>query len=111
MKDASSIFLQSRIYFDGNLPDSIVIMKKNLEGVVKADNITAHKLLEDAYRLDPNDTRILYNLGLDWFKGEDRGVERDVDKAKEFFDKAMLSAKQSDDVVMQNRIKIMLDMY
>lgn len=112
MKDANSLFLQSRIYFDGNLPDSIVIMKKNLEGVVAPDNVMAHKLLEDAYRLAPNDDKILYNLGLDWYQGEDRGVEkRDLDKAKEFFEKAMVSAKASDDAIMQNRIQVMLDKF
>lgn len=112
MKDANSLFLQSRIYFDGNLPDSIVIMKKNLEGVVTPDNVMAHKLLEDAYRLAPNDNKILYNLGLDWYQGEDRGVEkRDLDIAKDFFEKAMVSAKASGDAIMQNRIQVMLDKF
>ena len=111
-KDANSIFLQSRIYFDGTLPDSIVIMKKNLEGLVVPNNVTAHKLLEDAYRLAPQDDRILYNLGLDWYYGEERGTEeRNLEKAKEFFDKAMACAKESDDAIMQNRIQIMLDKF
>lgn len=110
--DANSIFLQSRIYFDGNLPDSIVIMKKNLVGVVTPDNAMAHKLLEDAYRLAPNDDRILYNLGLDWYQGEERGVDkRDLDKAKDLFEKAMASAKATDDAIMQNRIQVMLDKF
>lgn len=111
-KDANSIFLQSRIYFDGVLPDSFVIMKKNLEKVVTPNNATAHKLLEDAYRLAPFDDRILYNLGLDWYYGEERGVEsRNLDKAKDFFEKAMYSAREANDVVMQNRIKVMLDKF
>ena len=111
-QDANSIFLQSRIYFDGNLPDSIVIIKKNLEGVVAPDNVMAHKLLEEAYRLAPNDDRILYNLGLDWYQGEERGVDsRDLDKAKDFFEKAMVSAKASNDAIMQNRIQVMLDKF
>ncbi len=111
-KDANSIFLQSRIYFDGTLPDSIVIMKKNLEGLVVPNNVTAHKLLEDAYRLAPQDDRILYNLGLDWYYGEERGTEeRNLEKAKEFFEKAMACAKESDDAIMQNRIQIMLDKF
>lgn len=110
--DANSIFLQSRIYFDGNLPDSIVIMKKNLKDVVTPDNVMAHKLLEDAYKLAPNDYRILYNLGLDWYQGEERGVEeRDLDKAKDLFEKALSSAKASDDAIMQNRIQVMLDKF
>lgn len=110
--DANSVFLQSRVYFDGNLPDSIVIIKRNLEGIVTPNNVMAHKLLEDAYRLAPNDDRILYNLGLDWYQGEERGVEkRDLDKAKELFEKAMASAKASNDAIMQNRIQVMLDKF
>lgn len=111
-KDAESIFLQSRIYFDGNLPDSIIIIKKNLEGIVIADNLKAHKLLENAYELAPKDERILYNLGLDWYYGEERGVEeRDLDKAKKFFEYAMQCARESDDAIMQNRIQVMLDKF
>lgn len=111
-KDAASIFLQSRIYFDGALPDSIVIMKKKLEGIVNADNVKAHQLLEDAYKLAPKDGRILYNLGLDWYYGEERGVEqRDLDKAKRYFEDAMQSAINSNDAIMQNRIRVMLDKF
>lgn len=112
MDDANSLFLQSRIYFSGTLPDSFVIMKKNLEGVVSPDNVKAHNLLEKAYQQAPDDARILYNLGLDWYYGEDRGVpERDLDKAKDFFEKALQRAKESDDVIMQNRIQSMLDKF
>ena len=111
-KDAESLFLQSRIYFNGNLPDSIVIMKKNLEGVVKSDNKKAHQLLEEAYKLDPNNTKILYNLGLDWYYGEERGVDaRNLDKALQFFNDAMKNAKATNDAVLQNRIQIMLDKF
>lgn len=108
--DAASIFLKSRIFFQGNLPDSIVIMKRNLEGIVVPDNKLAHKLLEEAYKRAPQDARILYNLGMDWYYGEDRGVkERDLDKAKSFFNSAMQSARETNDAVMQNRIQVMLD--
>lgn len=111
-KDASSIFLQSRIYFEGVLPDSIVLMKKNLEGIVTPDNQKAHQLLEEAYKLSPKDDRILYNLGLDWYYGEDRGVEdRDLEKAKKYFNEAMLYARETNDAVMQNRIQAMLDKF
>ena len=111
-KDAESIFLQSRIYFDGSLPDSIVIMKKNLEGIVSPDNVKAHQLLEEAYRLDSKDCRILYNLGVDWYYGEECGVEKtDFAKAYEYFEKAMQVAVETDDAVMQDRIKKMLDTF
>lgn len=110
--DANSIFLQSRIYFDGVLPDSIVIMKKNLEGIVESDNVTAHKLLEKAHNLAPDNEKILYNLGLDWYYGEERGVKtRDLDMAKDYFEKAMDVAKTNNDAIMQNRIQVMLDKF
>ena len=87
-------------------------MKKNLEGIVTPDNVMAHKLLEDAYSLAPYDDKILYNLGLDWYYGEERGTDaRDLGKAKDFFVKAMVSAKNADDVIMQNRIQVMLDKF
>lgn len=112
LNDANSIFLQSRIYFDGVLPDSIIIMKKNLEGIVVPDNQKAHQLLEKAYLLDSKDARILYNLGLDWYYGEERGAEeRNLEKAKSYFEQAMFSAKESNDVVMQNRIQAMLEKF
>ncbi len=111
-KDANSVFLKSRIYFDGILPDSIVVIKKNLEGVVTPDNVKAHKMLEEAYKLAPKDARILYNLGLDWYQGEERGVEkRDLDKALKYFQDAMVCAKESNDAVLQNRIQVMLDKF
>lgn len=111
-KDAESVFLQSRLYFEGILPDSLVIIKKNLEGIVAPDNKKAHQLLEQAHKLAPSDHRILYNLGLDWYYGEERGVSaRDLDKAKHYFDEAMQRAKESSDAVMQNRIQVMLDKF
>ena len=110
-KDAEAIFLQSRIYFDGKLPDSIVIMKNNLRDVVTPDNRKAHQLLEAAYVLADNDPRILYNLGLDWFYGEKRGVDRDTEKARDFFQRAMQRAEQTGDVIMQSRAKEMLEQW
>ena len=112
MNDAEALFLQSRIYFNGNLPDSIVIIKKNLEGVVTADNRKAHHILEAAYKLAPQDPRILFNLGLDYYYGEERGVdERNLDLAKQYFEKALQSAKERKDAVMQNRIEVMLEKF
>lgn len=111
MKDANSLYLQSRILFDGELPDSIVIMRKNLEGVVNSNNPKAHKLLEEAYMIAPKDHRILFELGLDYYYGEERGTERDLEKALALFEQAMKNAKDMDDAVMQNRIKVMLDKF
>lgn len=111
-RDASSLFLQSRLYFDGEVQDSIVIMKKNLGNLIACDNVKAHRLLEEAYKLNSKDVKILFDMGLDWYYGEERGVtERDLDKAKQYFDDAMECAKKTNDVVMQNKIQVMLDKF
>lgn len=114
-KDAESLYLQSRIYFDGEeaTTDSIAVIKKNLEGVVAHDNMKAHKLLESAYKLDQQNARILYDLGCDYYFGFDknRGVKRDVDKAEILFNEAMRCAMVSNDIPLQGRIKKMLSNY
>lgn len=111
-KDAASLYLQSRIYADGESSDTVAIIKRNLSNVVSTDNTKAHALLEDAYKLNPKDCRILYQLGVDWYQGEEKGVnERDLDKAKSYFLMAMQYAKESDDIVMQNKIQVMLDKF
>lgn len=112
MKDAESLYLQSRIYFSGELPDSIVIMKRNLEGIVTPDNVKAHQLLEEAYKLNSKGHKILYYLGMDWYRGEGQGVEgRDLNKAKEYFENAMQGARSANDAIMQDRIQHMLDKF
>ena len=67
--------------------------------------------MEEAYKLAPQDHRILFELGLDYYYGEDRGTERDLEKALTLFEEAMKNAKAMDDAVMQNRIKVMLDKF
>lgn len=111
--DADALFLQSRIYFDGVLPDSIVIMQKNLKGVVKQDNNKAHDLLVLAHEKNPEDYRILFELGCDYYQGTERTVdeERNLDLAEKYFKDAMEQAQKANDVVMQNRIKSMLDKF
>ena len=111
-RDAASLYLQSRIYADGESSDSVAIIKRNLSNIVSVDNKKAHSLLEDAYKLNPNDCRILYQLGMDWYQGEERGVsERDLEKAKSYFLSAMRNAQESEDIAMQNRIQAMLDKF
>ena len=112
--DAASLYLQSRSYFNGvQLNDSIVIMKQNLSEIVHPDSLKAHELLETAYRQAPQDTKILYELGMDYYYGYDggRGVEQNVDIAKVFFKQALVSAQQANDMPMQNRIQMMLNKY
>ena len=112
MDDASSLFLRSQIYQVKDLPDSILLMKRNLDDTFTSDPIESHKLLEKAYSLAPTDVRVLYNLGLDWYYGEERGADtRDLTKAKSYFDRALDLARQSDDAVLVGRIEDMLKKY
>lgn len=109
--DAASIFLQSRIYFDGKVSDSIVIMKKNLEGIVTPDNDKSYKLLLSAYKLAPNDPKVLFEIGNGWYYGREHGYygEQNIDTAKVYYNKALQKAIELGDVITQNRIQIMLD--
>lgn len=114
--DASSLFLQSQIYQDDYLPDSIITMKKNLEGVSTSNPAKAHDLLEQAYSLAPDDAGILYNMGLDLYYGERRGFgvgenARNLTDAKKYFDRALDLARKSENAVLVDRIERMLGTY
>ena len=118
--DAESIYLQSRIYYDGVSTDSIAVMKKNLENQVSADNSKAHSLLKAAYTQDPKNPAILYELGLDYYYGKERGVPQnelpagedfDLDMALQYFKDALKYAKETGDIALQNRVMEMLNKF
>ncbi len=106
-KDADALYLQSLIYSEEQMPDSIIVIKKNLEGVVAADNKTANSLLLKAYKADPKNAKVLYEMGLNSYYGLKHGNEvivvDDWDKAKQYFTEAMNCAKASGDVALQSR--------
>ena len=110
--DAESLYLQSRIYFAGASTDSIAVMKENLKDVVQANNVKAHELLEKAYQLDQKNGKILYELGRDYFYGEEkRSSPKDVFKAEELFRAAKECAQASNDVALQAQVQEMLNLY
>ena len=110
-KDAGSLFLQSRIYAEGMLPDSIAVIQKNLDRIVKSDVVKAHELLEEAYNLDPKNVNVLFCMAMDYYIGDERVVERDLDKAKKFFEEALQIATEKGDTGTQNRVRTMLDKF
>lgn len=113
-KDASSLFLQSRIYFDDTPFESIITMKDNLKEVVTTDNIKAHSLLEEAFQLSPEDARILYSLGIDFYYGKELrgyGVEQNLGKAEKMFREAEKRAKESGDRITEELAHKMLKNY
>lgn len=115
MDDAYAIFVQSRIYFGQKIEyDSIARMRVNLRGVVPTDNDKAHALLEKASLLAPEDARILYSLGVDYYYGResrhgDFGVSMDIPKAKVLFEKAEQRASASGDIDTRELASEMLE--
>lgn len=118
--DAKYLYLQSRIYYDGVSTDSIAVMKTNLANVVTSDNAKAHSILMAAYKKDPKNAIILYELGRDYYYGVERGVSKnelpegadfDLDKAKQYFSDALKFAKGDGDIALQNRIQEMLNKF
>lgn len=98
--DAEATYLKSRICFLSNTandyrPDSIKMMQEATK--VQPNNSEAHKLLIKTIKLNPKDYRALYELGCDYLGGSSRtnAVERDIDKADEYFAKALQSAQEA----------------
>lgn len=100
--DADATYLLSRIYFKSKSasdvsPDSVKAMQKSLD--IQIDNSKAHQLLLKTLEINPNDYRALYELGCDYLGGEDRtdAVERDIEKADEYFTDALKQAIEMGD--------------
>lgn len=100
--DADATYLLSRIYFKSKSasdvsPDSVKAMQKSLG--IQIDNSKAHQLLLKTLEINPNDYRALYELGCDYLGGEDRtdAVERDIEKADEYFTDALKQAIEMGD--------------
>lgn len=113
---AEATYLASRLCFVSNSandyrPDSIKQMQ-NATGV-QVDHAKAHKLLLKTIDLNPDDYRALYELGCDYLGGHDRtnSVERDLDKANEYFQKAMEVATSAGDNDYIERIKAQMAKY
>ena len=95
--DADATYLLSRLYFKskrtGDLfPDSIRQMQGNAQLDIDFDK--AHELLLKVVELNPRHYHALYELGCDYLGGSARtdAVERNLDKAKEYFTAAMENA-------------------
>lgn len=62
------------------------------------DNVKAHQLNEQAVKVNPECYQSLYELGCDYFAGEQRGaVERDIDKALDYFNRGRVLADKAQD--------------
>lgn len=99
---AEATLLLSRLYFEGKtqrdaIVESVVAMRKRAG--VEIDNVKAHEMLELCVSQDANNYKALFELGKDYFGGRGRseGYERDMDKAIDYFEKALAASELRND--------------
>jgi serine/threonine-protein kinase len=81
----------------------------NVEKLLPKDTKKAHELNEKAVALDNTFYPSLYELGCDYMAGDARGaVDRDIDKAKEYFTQGIKYAQQANDTQLAERFEIRL---
>lgn len=114
--DADATYLLSRIYFISKeerdyIPDSVRIMQNALN--IKTDYDKAHELLLETIRLSPNNYHALFELGCDYMGGDSRtdAVSRDIQKADQYFSKALEYAKMKNDTDYIKRIEAIMEIY
>ena len=81
----------------------------HVENLLPKDTKKAHELNEKAVALDPAYYPSLYELGCDYMAGDARGaVDRDIDKAKQYFTQGAKYAQQASDIQFSERFEIRL---
>lgn len=102
---ARAAYIKGILYLKaGNVPSTLTEQKNAAQGSIKADDSTAHNYYVKAENLDATYYPALFELGTDYFNGEVRGLPAaDKVKAREYFDKALKYAKQSNDKVYVGR--------
>jgi TPR repeat protein len=115
-QDADAVFLLSRLYFRSNsssdvTPDSVLMMQKALG--IQIDNKKAHELLLQTVKADPENYCALYELGCDFLGGEMRteAVNRNLEKADQYFQQALKYAQKHSDADYVNRIERQIEKY
>lgn len=88
-------------------------MQANLKGVVSQNPAKAHEMLKEVIKTEPKYFPALFDLGCDYYEGPalTGGEERDLIKAKEYFDKAFKYASEAQDPAYINKISAMLRKY
>jgi len=111
--EADALYLLSRIYYKplnpSGLSDSIMQIQLTLKGLVEQNNVTAHEYLMRAVGADPNHAKSLYELGLDYLAGQDRGVDRDLALSKKYFEKALKAASDAGDDLLASKAQAQLN--
>ena len=94
--------LYGRVYSDKDV-------LANVEKLLPKDTKKAHELNEKAVALDNTYYPSLYELGCDYMAGEARGaVDRDIDKAKQYFTQGIKYAQEANDTQLVERFEIRL---
>lgn len=110
-------YLLSRLNFDAknkkeydNVPDSIWVLQ--LTSKVKVDYQKAHKLLEKAVSINPDDCNSLYALGFDYLVGDRVTYQgRNLTEAKKCLDKALQLATNSTNQTIVKAVEKLYEEY
>lgn len=94
-----AMFMLSRLFFSSNdnvalapLCDTISTIRRNI--TIPVNNSRAHQLLLRVVQIQPNNYRALFELGCD-YKSNRRGVTRDLNRAKDYLNRAYRAAQQA----------------
>ena len=101
-----AMFMLSRLSFSSNdnvalapLCDTISTIRRNI--TIPVNNSRAHQLLMRVVQIQPNNYRALFELGCD-YKSNRRGVTRDLNRAKDYLNRAYRAAQQAGNSVYAN---------
>lgn len=87
------------LYYEDEIPsDTIRSIKNNLGDKLESNNKKAHEMILLALELDSTSYKALYELGCDYYEGENRSggmVTRDIEKAVDCFEKGKKFAMQA----------------
>jgi serine/threonine-protein kinase len=110
---AEAVYILSRIYYEGNTPDSTLLsMKSKVGELLTPNNQTAYEYDKLAVTLDSTYYKALYEYGCDCLAGELRtGIENSGDEelAKSLFKKTYQYASSAHDEGYVERSKKRLD--
>lgn len=113
--DSEGQFLLSRLYCSEtkDATEEVIQMKNNVGDMLKADDSIAHGILLQLVQKDPKNYKALFELGIDYYRGQPRSgnESEDTDKAKDYFKKALAAAKEAGDAIYETKANTWLEKY
>jgi len=115
-KSLEAMFILSRLYCSSTkdpVPDEILAMKANLDDEIQDDNKVAHEMLLQVVELDSTYYKALFELGIDYYRGEERtgGEKMDLVKSKNLFEKSLDNATNQSDPVYESKAQGWLEKF